>query len=148
MLSWSPQITIRSSRDGLLVATPNLIVDQGLNLLADLLAGETVNPDGLSHVALGAGTTPPAAGDTQLEDERYRIALDVVRDGTGRVISTALIPDSDANDFLITEIGWFIGGTSGPNSGLMIARLDWERQKTNDESLGIERLDAITEVAS
>ena len=146
-LGWRPRVTIWSSRAGVLVVTGNLITDAGRDLLADLLAGEAgVETAGITHVALGTGDAEPSGDDEQLEDERYRREVERVRDSTGRVTTSTVVPDLDATDFTIREVGWFAGGTSDADSGLLIARVLYERDKSDDESLGIERVDDIEEV--
>lgn len=49
----------------------NLITSAGKALIANLLIGQDTAP---THIAIGTGTTPPAAGDTTLEAEHARAA--------------------------------------------------------------------------
>jgi len=61
--------------DGRLVKREkNLIVQSGLNFLAALLIGEQTNNIPF-YLALGTGTTAPAAGDTKLVAEGLRNCL-------------------------------------------------------------------------
>lgn len=52
----------------------NLVVDAGKNLIASRLVG--ITDDVMSHMAVGSGTTTPAASDVALETELDRVALD------------------------------------------------------------------------
>lgn len=85
-----------------LVSAANTVVDVGLNILAQLVADV---PYGLTHLALGTGTTPPAQGNTQLEVEEYRAQF------TRRVVAGSTcelelyIPQSEGNGFTYTEAG-------------------------------------------
>jgi len=51
-----------------------MIVDAWLNAVRNIVYGDSV--DAPSHIALGTGTTAPAAGDTTLETESIRVAID------------------------------------------------------------------------
>ncbi len=51
-----------------------MITDAWLNLMRDVLYGDTVNMP--SHIALGTGTSAAAAGDTALETESIRGEID------------------------------------------------------------------------
>lgn len=51
----------------------NLVVTTGKNLIASRLVGTASNV--ISHMAVGTGTTAPAAGDTTLVTELTRVAI-------------------------------------------------------------------------
>ena len=51
----------------------NLVVDTGLAYIASRM--KDASATAMSHMAIGAGTTNPAAGDTALESELGRVAL-------------------------------------------------------------------------
>ncbi len=55
------------------VTVENLVVDTGLAYIASRMKDTTQSA--MSHMAVGAGTTDPAAGDTGLESELGRVAL-------------------------------------------------------------------------
>lgn len=55
------------------ITVPNLVVDAGLDYIASRMVG--TSPAVMSHMAVGSGTTNPAAGDTALETELGRVAL-------------------------------------------------------------------------
>ena len=55
------------------VTVENLVVDTGLAYIASRMKDTTETA--MSHMAVGSGTTNPAAGDTALESELGRVAL-------------------------------------------------------------------------
>lgn len=55
------------------VTVENLVVDTGLAYIASRMKDTTQTA--MSHMAVGEGTTNPAAGDTALESELGRVAL-------------------------------------------------------------------------
>lgn len=55
------------------ITVPNLVVDAGLDFIASRMVGTASSV--MSHMAVGSGTTNPAAGDTTLESELGRVAL-------------------------------------------------------------------------
>lgn len=55
------------------ITVPNLVVDTGLDFIASRMVGTSSAV--MSHMAVGSGTTNPAAGDTALETELGRVAL-------------------------------------------------------------------------
>jgi len=61
--------------------SPNLVVTTGKNHIADQLAER--DEAQMSHMAIGTGTTTPVAGNTALETELDRNALDSRAQGAG-----------------------------------------------------------------
>lgn len=123
----------------------NLITDAGRNWLASALSGSA--GAGIRYVALGAGGSEPAAGDTALADERFRKQITKqMALGGGQMLTTAYIAAGEANDFAISEIGWYAGNSASATagSGVLIARVLYSRQKTQIESLQIDRIDTIS----
>lgn len=121
-----------------------MITDAGLNLIAQALRDGTSIE--IKYVALGAGNTPPSPSDTKLEDERFRKPVSrQLPLGTGGTQTIAYIAPHEANDFVIQEIGVFAGpdATDEPNTGVLIARALYSRQKTPLESLQITRDDVF-----
>lgn len=57
------------------VEIDNLVVTVGKNFITSRMAGATKNP--MSHMAIGSGSTAPAAGNTTLGTELARVALNV-----------------------------------------------------------------------
>jgi len=126
---------------------PNLIMDAGLNMFADLLAG-TITDGEIKYVALGSGSAPSTLDMAKLADEKWRklVTYQQKDPATPGVLYTELfVSDDEANDFHCQEIGWFAGSgaTGTKDSGIMIARVLYNRQKTNLESWTIRRTDTI-----
>lgn len=122
----------------------NLITDAGLNLMRDSLK------EGLSaeirYTALGSDATAPASTDTSLGSEQFRKPVTTETDnGTGSVVHTTYISPGEANDFVIEEIGWFAGAdaSDATDSGVLVARVNYSRDKTDLESLQIDRTDTL-----
>jgi hypothetical protein len=139
-------ITVRDMRDNIIerVVLKNLITNVGKNLLRDALESAAFDAE-IKRVALGTSATAPAVGDTQLGAEGFRkVVTQQTKPGTGQVKTTAYIAPQEAI-FNIQEIGWFAGASAGAgvNSGVMIARVLYARNKTNLESIQIDRTETI-----
>ena len=88
----------------------NLVTDDGWELLAQLVHGEG---DPVTHLALGTGSRAPAAGDTALQQERYRdIATNLTATGNELRVSHFL-PTTAANGHTLREIGLLNAATRG-----------------------------------
>lgn len=124
----------------------NLITDAGLNMFRDLLSGAITDGE-IKYVGLGSGATAPASGQTRLTTEQFRKLVTSQTNGTaaGELETLVYIADTEANSFRCEEIGWFAGATAGAgaNTGIMVARVLYSRQKTNLESWTIRRVDTI-----
>lgn len=89
------------------VATRNLVLDNYLEILA-----RGVSP-GLTHLALGDGTTAPDPANNSLNNERYRTRVGQdEQSGLDRITST-FVSQNEANGEAIREIGF----TTGPRDG-------------------------------
>lgn len=141
------QITHRAL-DGRLIKQAefrNTITSVGHNLLRDVLQS-AVTDGGIHYVAVGTDNTAPAAGQTQLGAEIYRQQLtSQSTGGTGVGTSICIIGPTSA---IATwqEIGWFAGASAGPgaNTGIMIARVLYNHNHTNAESVQISRQETIS----
>jgi hypothetical protein len=128
----------------------NLITDGALNLIRDALDG-TVTDLTLKYLALGTddGTTLPLANtNTKLGAEAFRKAFTKQAvQGTGVLESTVYIAPTEAN-VNIREIGIFAGAnaTTTADSGILVSRVFWTKDKTNLESINIVRTDTIGRV--
>lgn len=151
LLAWLGrwEIIIRDRADNIIERAglrPNLITDVGLNMFRDLLSGAITDGE-IKYVALGNGTTAPANGQAQLVSEQFRklVTSQANQATVGELETILYVADSEANTFKTEEIGWFAGsGATGTvNSGIMIARVLYSRQKTNLESWTLRRLDKI-----
>ncbi len=95
----------------------NLVVDTGKAHIADQLSS---SPGGsaMSHMAVGTGSTAPAAGDTTLGTEIDRNALTSRTDATNVVTYVGTWAAGDGTNSAITEAGIF----NSSSSGTMLAR--------------------------
>lgn len=126
----------------------NLITDAGLNLIRDALKGDATDLQ-IKYVALGNDATAPANAQTQLVAEQFRKVVtsrNVDPVTPGKLYTELYIADTEANSFKTEEIGWFAGAAAGAtaNSGVMIARILYSRQKSATESWTIRRTDTIS----
>lgn len=124
--------------------TRNLIVNSALNLARDVLRG-AVNDAQVDWLALGDNATAPAASDTKLVNELFRKTLTTQAVGsTGEVVTTIYVAPAEAV-FHIQEAGWFAAGASATkDSGVLVARVLYDRDKTDLESLQFERHDTFS----
>jgi len=117
---------------------PNLVVNAGLAQVAGLLVESGTAP---SYVAIGTGTTPPAAGDTTLQAEYARGTATRSVKTTSVTNDTAVFERvfSFAESVEVTEAGLLNAASEGtltsrsvfsavsvPNGGELLVR--WEIQ--------------------
>lgn len=126
---------------------PNLIMDDGLNMFRDILKGD-VTDGKIKYVALGNDSTAPANDQSTLVAEQFRKAVtsqNVDPVTVGKLYTELYIADTEANSFKCEEIGWFAGAsaTSSVDTGIMIARVLYSRQKSSTESWTIRRTDTM-----
>lgn len=126
----------------------NLLPTAGLGMTVDAWQGLVADIE-IKDIALGRDNTAPALTDTKLGNETYRMVFTSQAEITPTsLLSIAIIPAADAEG-LIEEIGWFAGVDAdgvGPDKGVMISRVLYNRTKTVLESLQIERTDTLAEV--
>lgn len=116
------------------------LTNAGLNLLRDARRG-LVTDISVKYVAVGTGSTAPAATDTQLQTEVFRKALTSSSNGAaaGEGIFTLYLSPQDVVGTAIAEVGWFAGSSASgtANSGVLIARGLYSHTKTANESVNI-----------
>ena len=151
MLKWTGRvrITVRDLAGRILSQEErhNLITTVGLNMVRDTLAGDVADAE-IKWMGVGNDNTPPALADVTLGGELIRKALtSSTKPANGQYRSVFYVAPDDAVG-LIEELGWFAGvaATAAANSGIMVARILYNRVKTNLESIQVERLDALEEV--
>ena len=125
----------------------NLLVTTGLGMVID--AWQTAAFDSeIKDMALGDGSAAPDLTDTTLGNETYRMVFTSQTEVTATsLLSVAVVPAADAVG-LTEEIGWFAGVNAdgvGPDTGILVSRVLYNRTKTALESLQIERTDTIAE---
>jgi hypothetical protein len=122
----------------------NLITDGGLDLLRNLLQG-TATDGQIKYIAVGTSSVAVASTQTQLGAEVFRKPV-LTRTAltTGSLQSVTILTETEAVAS-IQEIGIFAGSTASTasNSGVMISRILYSRNKTNLESIQIQRTDTI-----
>ena len=122
----------------------NRITNAGLNMLRDALKGDVTDLE-LKYIALGTGETTINDADTQLGAEGFRSTF-VKKEspGIGILKSTALVLDNESV-FHIKELAIFAGATATAttNTGIMVSRILYDRDKTNLESIQFVRTDTI-----
>ncbi len=91
----------------------NLITNAGKNLISRLLAGQSA--DSIGYLAIGVGNTAPTVGDTELQDERYRMAITrhVVDSAYYMLTTQTYIGSTEANALSIREAGLWTAGLGG-----------------------------------
>ena len=99
----------------------NLVVQSGLNFLAALLINEQTNNIPF-HLALGTGTTAPAATDTKLVAEGLRRAVSAKQRQANIVRLRTFFLANEANGTW-TEAGIFLAGTDAKDSGTLLNRI-------------------------
>jgi len=122
----------------------NRITNVGLNMLRDALYGDVSDCE-IKYIALGTDDTALNDADTQLGSEEFRTEdISKVKPSVGRVQNTYIVTDNEAV-VNIREIGLFAGATAGAgaDTGIMISRILWSRDKTNLESIQFVRIDTI-----
>lgn len=150
-LRWHGNIDLTVRRSGVVVAhqhLQNVVTRLARDAIRDALQG-VGNPE-ISWVAVGSGSDPASEEDTLLQTEEFRkLVTSQTALGIGQVLTTMYIAEGEANDFIISEIGWFSAATSTPDSGVLMARVVVDpfsgAQKTSLETLQIDRTDSIVE---
>lgn len=123
----------------------NTITNEGLKFLSEVIAGE--EPSGkFLYLGIGTDDTPPDVTDTQLGNELERVLFrDYTFPENGTARQRALILDNEAI-FDIKELGVFAGSsaTGAVNTGKLISRVLYSRNKTNLESIQVIRVDSFS----
>ena len=126
---------------------PNLITDDGLNMFRDALKG-TVTDCKIKYVGLGNDATTLANDQHILVAEQFRKVVtsqNVDPVTAGKLYTEVYLADTEANEFKCEEIGWFAGtnASTTKDTGIMIARVLYSRQKSSTESWTIRRTDTM-----
>ena len=117
-------------------------------MFRDALKGDVTDCE-IKYVALGSDTTAPANAQTALVAEEFRKVVtsqNVDPITAGKLYTELYVADTEGNSFKTEEIGWFagVGATATVNTGIMIARILYSRQKSAVESWTIRRTDQIS----
>lgn len=150
--SWLGQWEIEIRENGkikeLVPIDHNLITDAGLNMFRDALKGDVTDCE-IKYVALGSDATAPANNQTTLVAEEFRkivTSQNVDPVTAGKLYTELYVADTEANTFKTEEIGWFAGAAASDtvDTGIMIARILYSRQKAATESWTIRRNDQLS----
>lgn len=88
----------------------NLVVNAGKQFIASRMAGASAGV--MSHMSVGTGTTPAAAGDTALQTEIGRVALSSLA-VAGAVVTHAATFPAGTGTGAVTEAGIFNASSAG-----------------------------------
>jgi hypothetical protein len=119
-----------------------------LNAIRDALKGVVTDLE-IKYIAWGSSNAANSTSQTTLGAEFGRKQItSQTNGGDGELDTVVYVAPAEATEYTIEELGWFAGesATSSPNSGILVARVLYNRAKTNLESLQIERTDSISEV--
>ncbi len=131
-----------------IVIIQNKITDVALNMLRDGIRG-TVTDFEIKYLAWGSDNTAVDASHTTLQAEFGRKQITTQTAGaTGIILSTTYVSPPEANTPKVEELGWFAGAaaSSTVDTGIMVGRVLYSRQKTNLESWQVVRTDTFSEV--
>lgn len=119
-----------------------MITNGALNLIRNKLYGDTVDAE-INYLAIGDDNTAVTGAETTLINEIKRVAVSSRAKPSDYNLQTIFdLLDSDGA-LTIREIGTFAGGTSTPDSGTLISRILYTRDKTSLESIQFNRTDTI-----
>ncbi|MBU2051450.1 MAG: hypothetical protein KKH61_21075 [Gammaproteobacteria bacterium] len=145
------RITVRDLRGNILEVKElhNIIPTVDLNMVRDAYYGDVTDCE-IKYMGVGSddGTALAlAATNTTLGTETFRKLLtDHSKPADGQILTTTYIAPAEAVGW-IKEIGWFsgVGAVIGFNTGILSSRIFWSRNKTNIESVQVERTLTIAE---
>ena len=123
----------------------NIITDDGLDLLVGGLGSSAVDAVNILYLAWGNDNTTPVAADSVLGNEVGRKQVTTGDPGTTGVwVTTTYLAPADAVT-QIEELGWFAGptATATVDTGVLLARVLYSRNKSNIESIQVERTDTL-----
>lgn len=103
-------VTDRNGKIKQTLVVPNLVVTTGKQYIASRMTGTSSAI--MSHMAIGAGTSTPVAGNTTLGSELGRVALISFSTTGNSVTATAAFPAGTGTGAL-TEAGIFNASTGG-----------------------------------
>lgn len=122
----------------------NRVMDAALDEIIKSLQDGT-NDINIKYFALGTSNTPVSDTDTQLGNEIFRTQFTTQeKTNIGELTTKFVVLDTEAVG-QIEEIGIFGGSTatSSPNTGVLISRILWSKNKSNEE-INFTRIDRIT----
>ncbi|MFZ5352736.1 MAG: hypothetical protein ACOZCL_08435 [Bacillota bacterium] len=141
-IGWQGTFTIETN--GEKEEINNRVMDAALNELIEILIGNAADID-VKYLALGTSNAAVTDSQTQLGNEIFRTQyINRERSATGEVTSKFVVLDNEAVA-QIEEIGIFGGSTATAtaNTGTLISRILWSRNKSNSEEINFTRVDKV-----
>lgn len=113
----------------------NRVLNAGLDWLIKYIIG-VIESKKINYIAIGDDDSQTMPNATRLGNERFRKEFtDVRQDGKIAVFNTFFTKD-EAN-FHWREAGLFLGGTEEKDSGILIARVRINEEKTDTKTMSI-----------
>lgn len=114
------------------------------NSVLNQLNGASFDDLEIKYLAVGTGTTPASASDTQLQSEQFRMIPTSKSLQTDYEQTIWVIPTNIGN-FTYKEIGVFAGtATATANSGTLLSRININIEKTSSMEVTFIRKDYVT----
>lgn len=121
----------------------NQLTNKYRDSILNQLRGNAFDSLDIKYLAVGTGTTPASATDTQLATETFRSVPTSKSVENGYVQTIWVLPTYLAIQRL-REIGVFAGNaTATPNSGVMLSRINIDIDKTEDMEVTFIRKDYV-----
>ena len=122
---FGPDGTIKEDR-----TVPNIVATTGKTFIAARMVG---TPTAMSHMAIGSGTTNPAAGDTTIETELGRVSL-TSSASAGAVVTYIASFGAGTGTGAVTEAGIL----NASSAGTLLCRTEFAVvNKGADDSMSI-----------
>ena len=144
------RITVRDLAGNILEQTElrNTVVKVGRKMWRDMLKGDIADGQ-IKQFGLGDDDTATFDDETTLVNETFRKAFTAESTPADDQYQTVCyIAPAEAVGW-IKELGWFAGAgalaSPNYNTGILVSRVLWSRNKTNLESIEIVRLDSVEE---
>lgn len=145
-IGWKGKFTIEIYENGIKkdeTVIENRLTDLALNLFRNALYGDVGLAFNLNYLAVGSNSAAVVDSATQLGTEIFRVAIATpVKTATGILDCIAWLLAADGV-MSIRELGIFANGTAAANSGTMMSRILYTRNKTALESIRVGRTDTI-----
>ena len=124
-----PNVRVRIGHKVFLAA--NIITQAGLDWLTDFAA--CLNPPTISRFAVGLGDAEPNLADVKLTNEQFRKEFTNTWREPGLAVIETYFARNEAN-FYWRELGLIVGGTEEPDTGILVARVLVDVNKTEFDS--------------
>lgn len=106
-------------------------------LIVDLLHVEQAVDEAASHLAVGTGNTAPSSGNTQLNNEVYRVAVTDSTDRGNELFTSTFLDSTEANGYNLVEAGLVTSAAGGSNILLNHALIS-DIEKDNESTATID----------